>query len=518
MRKGSITIFASLSLMLVASVLLVLAEGARVRSGEVLAEQNTEAVVESLFSQYEIPLWENYHLLARYIPVQEGNLALSGLEIEGEQLTQANANPEGTLFWKNHFMRMEQTQMVFSSYTLLTDDNGKAFQAAVSSYLKENLLTSLLEQPDSAFQELLQKDSDNKDSNNKDSSEIGTNSLDSIDKALDSIEEEKKKAQEENSSENTSGGSGTSFGESNSQKKKIKENPLEVVKEFQSKGILSLVLEDTSQLSEENIDLDCAVSHRTLIQGVNPVQYESSWYDPVLMQQYYKMVFSDFMSEEEGKSLSYEMEYLLCGKESDVENLKAVVYRLLAVREVANLVTLATDSARQSEALTIATAIGGFTGNPAVIEVVRVGILAAWAFVESILDIRSLLQGEKIPLIKSQDQWTSDIWGLSNSTGNYAKAKKCSTGLSYSQYLQNLLYLQNSATTAYRAMDLQEMAIRQMEGYEDFRMDQAIIAMEVEMGYEIEPMFLTNVTIGNVSLQPFSLQTSCKYSYLKAGV
>lgn len=508
MRKGSITIFASLSLMLIASVLLVLVEGARVRSGEVLAEQNTEAVVESLFSQYEIPLWENYHLLARYIPAQEGNLALSGLEIEGEKLTQVNGNPEGTLLWKNHFARMEQTQMVFSSYTLLTDGDGKAFQAAVSSYLKENLLTSLLEQPDSAFQELLQEDSNGE--------EIG--SFDPIDKALDSIEEEKQKASEESSGEDTSGGSGTSFGESNSQKKKIKENPLEVVKEFQSKGILSLVLEDTSQLSEENIDLDCAVSHRTLIQGVNPVQYESSWYDPVLMQQYYKMVFSDFMSGEDGKSLSYEMEYLLCGKESDVENMKSVVYRLLAVREAANLVTLATDSARQSEALTIATAIGGFTGNPAVIEVVKVGILAAWAFVESILDIRSLLQGGKIPLIKSQDQWTSDIWGLSSSAGNYAKAKKCSNGLSYSQYLQNLLYIQNSSITAYRAMDLQEMAIRQIEGYENFRMDQVVIAMEVEMGYEMDPMFLSNVTIGNISLQPFFLQTSCKYSYLKAGV
>lgn len=499
MKKGSITIFAAISLMMVASVLFVLLEGVRIRSGEVLAEQNTEAVMESLFSQYEIPLWEDFHLLARYVPAQEGNLIFSELEAEAAQLTQFNGNPEGTLLWKNHFMRMKQSNMAFSAYTLMTDDHGKAFQAAVSSYIKENFASILLEQSDSTFRELLEGDKSD------------TSQMDSIDEALNSIEKEKKKG-------NRSGGNGASFGNGISSQKEVKENPLEVVKEFQSKGILSLVLEDTNQLSEGEIDLDGVVSHRPLIQGKNSVEYENNWYDPVLVQQYYQMVFSDFLSNQEKSGLSYEIEYLLCGKESDMENLKAVVSRLLVVREAANLVTLAADSARQSEALTMATAIGGFTGNAAVIEVVKIGILAAWAFVESILDVRALLQGDKIPLIKTSEQWTSDIWELSGSAGGYAKAKKCSSGLDYKQYLQNLLYLQNAETSAYRAMDLQENTIRQIEGYEDFRMDQAVIAIEAEATYEMESLFLSNVTIGNVSLQPFSLQAGCKYSYLKAGV
>lgn len=513
MRKGSITIFAALSLMLVASVLFVLLEGVRVRSGEVIAQQNTEAVVESLFSQYEIPLWENYHLLARYVPAQEGNLVFSDLEMEAAQLTEVNANPEGTLFWKNHFLRMGQTRMVFPSYTILTDGNGQAYLTAVSSYMSNHFLSTLLEQPDSSFQELLEGNSGGNSGGEDKGDEITISGMDSIDQALDSIEEEK-----ENAKTDSSGGSGTSFGGESTQKKKVKENPLEVVKEFQTKGILSLVLEDTDQISEEKINLEETVSHRDLIEGMNTQTYESNWYDPVLVQQYYKMVFSDFLKDSDKKSFSYEMEYLLSGKESDMENLKSVVYQLLAVREAANLATLATDSARQNEAYAIATAIGGISGNPAVIEVVQVGILAAWAFVESILDIRSLLQGEQIPLIKSADQWTSDIWQLSSSAGGYAKAKKCASGFNYSQYLQNLLFLQDSKTTAYRAMDLQEEAIRQMEGYEDFRMDQAIIALEVETGYEMESLFLTNVTIGNVSPQPFSFQSGCKYSYLKAGV
>ena len=146
MKKGSITIFAALSLMLVASVLFVLLEGARVRSGEMLTQQNTEAVVESLFSQYEIPLWENYHLLARYVPEQEGNLALGELEQEARSLTEVNMNPEGMLFWKNHMMRMDVTQMAYLSYSLLTDDGGKAYQAAVTSYMKKNPISGLLQE------------------------------------------------------------------------------------------------------------------------------------------------------------------------------------------------------------------------------------------------------------------------------------------------------------------------------------------------------------------------------------
>lgn len=499
MRKGSITIFAALSLMLVASVLFVLLEGVRVKSGEVLAQQNTEAVVESLFSQYEIPLWENYHLLARFVPEQEGNLALGELEQEAAALTQINMNPEGILLWKNHMIRMKPVRMAFLSYSLLTDDRGKAYQAAVTSYMKQNPVSALLTEQNSDFKSLLEGNTEGSSS--------------SVEKAWNSIEAEKEKAKQENN-----GGAGASFGTENTQAaQELKENPLEVVMDFQTKGILNLVLENTNELSNKKISLENAVSHRTLIQGTSGKEYEESWYDPLLIQQYYQSVFSDFHSKNQGTGLSYEMEYLLCGEEGDLENLKGVVYRLLAVREAANLITLASDAARQNEALVIATAIGGFTGNPAVIEVVKVGVLAAWAFIESILDIRALLQGEKIPLIKTSQQWTSDIWGLSDSVGGYAKAKHCSYGMDYSQYLQNLLFFQEGGKTAYRAMDLQEIAINQIEGYEDFRMDQAVISLEVEAAYEMESLFLSNITIGNVKSEPFYMESICEYSYLKAG-
>lgn len=60
----------------------------------------------------------------------------------------------------------------------------------------------------------------------------------------------------------------------------------------------------------------------------------------------------------------------------------------------------------------MAEALAGFTGNPAVVRLVQTGVIAAWAYVESILDIRALLAGDKIALIKTETQWTAQFGSL----------------------------------------------------------------------------------------------------------
>ena len=61
----------------------------------------------------------------------------------------------------------------------------------------------------------------------------------------------------------------------------------------------------------------------------------------------------------------------------------------------------------QSE--TIAAALAGFTGNPAIIKTVQIAVVGAWAYIESIQDIRALLMEGKIALVKSKEQWTTDL-------------------------------------------------------------------------------------------------------------
>ena len=75
----------------------------------------------------------------------------------------------------------------------------------------------------------------------------------------------------------------------------------------------------------------------------------------------------------------------------------------------------------QSE--TIAAALAGFTGNPAIIKTVQIAVVGAWAYIESIQDIRALLMGGKIALVKSKEQWTTDLAHLLQSFQSQTRAK-----------------------------------------------------------------------------------------------
>ena len=61
--KGSITVFAALSMLLVASFLFALLEGARVQGLNTCAELVSEVGITSVCAEYQSPLWEEYRLL-----------------------------------------------------------------------------------------------------------------------------------------------------------------------------------------------------------------------------------------------------------------------------------------------------------------------------------------------------------------------------------------------------------------------------------------------------------------------
>lgn len=103
------------------------------------------------------------------------------------------------------------------------------------------------------------------------------------------------------------------------------------------------------------------------------------------------------------------MEYILCGKDTDKKNLESSIERLMRMREAANVAHIIADREKLNQTLMIATSLAGFSGNPAVVKIVQIGVVAAWAYVESILDLRTLLSGGKISLIKSAAEWTTDL-------------------------------------------------------------------------------------------------------------
>lgn len=448
--QGSITIFSLLSMLLVAATLLSLLEGARFWEIKRLSDLQTRLAVESMFANYSTELWGEYRLLA----CNQG-------EMEEILIRHANgryASDEDSL----NALLFQVREVDICSYTLLTDGEGAAYVAAVSSYMQDNLLYETAKELYSRYEavEKLQE-----------STELD---LSDIDDALESMEEESQESSHRARHISRTGDT---------------ENPLEAIQSLMGAGLMELVIEDTDKVSKTTLDMEQAVSKRQLDRGKNPTYAESGWWEKILLQQYVLTYMSNFCDFKENHFLDYEVEYLIGGKSSDKENMKIVISQLLFIREIANFLYLTTDVSKVSAAEGLALTLVGLSANPILIETVKVGLLTAWAFAESVLDVRALLQGKRIPLLKSEESWTLEIENIASIGEGYSSAKNSKWGLTYKEYLGILLLFQEENTIAMRAMDVQEATIRQKGENPDFKMDQLIVKCFAEITYDYAPLF-----------------------------
>ncbi|MDE7231792.1 MAG: hypothetical protein K2N37_01770, partial [Lachnospiraceae bacterium] len=196
-------------------------------------------------------------------------------------------------------------------------------------------------------------------------------------------------------------------------------------------------------------------------------------------------------NELEKALMQYQMEYILMGQDTDWQNLEQVAKRLLLWREVANVLYILSDGTKVAEAQAMATALTAVILLPALAEPVKYTILFAWAYVESLQDVKTLLSGGRVPIYKTAADWKTGINCIKNVRGSLENDSGGS-GLNYKEYLQIMLFLQNSQTTVERAMDIMEMDIRRTPGNAEFRMDacfdtyQADLSVASRFGYSYE--------------------------------
>lgn len=494
--KGSMTVFATMSIMLVAAFLFALLESARIVEMRKIVQMNTDSVLESVFAAYELPMWESYHLL---MWDAGGNGQISFAEKEAYL---RDLSKDMLISKAANLLQVEMTEVSFDHYLLITDEKGSAFIAAVAAYMKRFFPLESVKQIYGNYEAV----------NELEQSQKGdTAAFEKSLEALEMIEDSDSDIAETDIS------SFNNEQESYSMEKS-QENLLEIVKNAKSSRILNLVISNENTVSNAVVELSGVASHRKLESGTGKLDAQPSWLDSILLEQYLITYFSSYTDVMEDRALQYELEYLLCGKNNDAENLEGSVLRILGIREAANFLYLMSDAAKQGEAMAVATAIAGVTANPAVIEVVKLGLLAAWAFAESILDIRALLDGDVIPLIKSPAQWTSDLYNLPSVFTGSNKAKSSGTGLSYTSYIGILLFFQNADTLAYRAMDMQEVSVRMLDGYHDFQMDHMVLEAEITARYRAHSIFLGMESITAGMEREFGMTGNSAYSYRKAGV
>lgn len=488
--RGSVTVFAAACLLLITSFLFALLEAGYVQGINSTADMTAEIGLESVFAEYQPVLWSDYGLLA--LDGTYGNEKFSADYVTGAYLCALQENLKSQKEGENLFA-LEVSKVSCKEYQLATDGAGAVFLRMLATAMKEKIAGQILEEMKSQYEE-------NQQAEEKSEAKNG------IENGLSAIEEAKK--QEEEKEENNS--------EQGEQKEEVvlevQGNPLEEVKKLKGMTVLSLVIPDVSALSEKKVDFSKSVSKRKLAVGTAKRKQSSSLADKILAAEYCEKMLSNYCSPISGRLLNYELEYILCGKDSDQENLKTTVECLLALRETANFCSIAADNKKSATALAVATALAGASANPLIIEAVKTGVIAAWAYAESVLDVRTLLAGEKISFMKNDTEWTTDLADIMKAISDGGKAKNCENGFSYQDYVKQLLWMKNKKQLAYRTMDLIEQQLQ--EKFPNLRMDALITEIVCESSYQAGNRFSPLVFIGKKQENGYFLQQTKFITYL----
>lgn len=120
-----------------------------------------------------------------------------------------------------------------------------------------------------------------------------------------------------------------------------------------------------------------------------------------------------------------------------------MVNRLFAVREAANAVYLFGSEENYAIAKALGEAIAAALMVPEIGELFTVSLVLGWAFAESVYDVKTLLSGGRIPLLKNDDSWHYGLQGILQ--GDLAEAtilkRQVRQKESYEDYLRVFFFL-----------------------------------------------------------------------------
>lgn len=474
-KRGSVTIFFSLFMAVFLILIQVMFHSVQIAGGRVQVEAGVEEGLYSVFAGYQRELLEKYHVFFLDGGYGSGALQPGYMYQILEESIGRSCSPGKTFrgFRGENQWKISNPSGKICGYTLATDQKGQAFKMQAVDYMKDTVgiqgIQLLLQQMKMQTQIIKEQEQ--------------SGSIDQAKQAFQSYKEEKDKAEQ--------------GGQENSQQELAEPgpvpedfvNPLEVIQQWKDRGILALVLPAEDMISsgkfsgaESLLKRNCEQGMGAIYSGENP---NTAW-NNIIFQEYMVRHLKTYTDEKErdglpGEGLSYQLEYAVAGKNTDMENLKSVVMRLLAVREAANLTFLLSDPSSQAQIQEMALTICSYIGMPFLGSVVSLALQAAWAFGESVLDVRQLLQGQEIPLIKTGTSWQLSLNQLGKLTQGLQNQGTQQKGMSYEEYLRLLLFLGNSQEQVLRTMDIVEQEIRKTEGNGNFRMDLCVSYLKTEI-------------------------------------
>lgn len=434
MKKAEVTAFLSLIFILLVTFIAGVMESASIQMAKNFRRTDVNRAMESVFAEYQKELLENYDIFSLEGTYESGKYS--------EGLVKKRLEYFGAGSMENAIKRIQ----------FLTDNGAEAFYEQVTYYMQHKYGLNHL----------------------KDKLSLTDTWKAQEEKADDYKRESRKKENE------LDGLLGESGGELPSQ-----DNPIAHVSQLKKRSLLDLIMPGNKQVSDKKINLDKTLSKRNKNKGYgdfSDVAADASALSSLMFGEYLLGHFSMATDTKKGGALDYELEYICAGKESDRDNLEAVAKKLILIRFASNYFFIQSSSSKRAEAEALALTLCAIAALPALYEAAAQVILLAWAFGESIVDLRALLNGSRVPMVKSEESWQLSLAGLMKlgESGDVSDGKDCGDGLEYKEYLRMLLFLEKKESTGMRALDMVEQNMQKVHGAKFFRADCCINRMEVK--------------------------------------
>lgn len=471
------TLYLSICFSLMLTLIVYTIESCHLDALAARSESITYISLDSLFGEYCLPLFEKYGLFC---------LNEQGIDMDSllKEYAEANCTIPSSIFTGNDsFLKLSLDNCDVTDITYITDNDGEVFVEQICDYVKylelSSLASQLLEDATTDYPSVYPVD---------ENGELNM-SLDAIDiSALtgfmpDSSENDGK------TSINTDDIDADSFED------KISTSVGHILKN----GLLSFVVENPEEVSSKSIDKStlpsviCQLSEEGIaaqhgyFRNISDASYKKACFC-----EYIANTFSCYTDKSADGSLDYSMEYIVYGSPDDDVNLINCCLQLIVIRTGLNLIHLVSDKDKFNAAMSIAKKAGviPIPGAPYAAQLV---ILTIWATTEAILDVRDLLSGKSVVLLKTDKEWNLSLQGLESFSKSTKSDNRGDSGLSYKRYLEMLIAVQNNISVYYRTMDLIQLDICN-EYSQDFRLSKCVAGIEAELTYTLPFLILSRNT------------------------
>ena len=464
--EGEISIYLSLVFTLIISLLLTVISAARGAALQVLYECAVESALLSVFGEYNQELLDRYDVFFIDLSYLSNSPDPQNLEIKLNEYFEDNFHPENgtSLLFYSDFLDVTNTNVSLTEYELATDSYGEPFKKQVVEYMS-NL--------------------------------VGVNDVKDMTNLISvwdsySLDTEKFPEMQEKAVE-----SFTSSDEDNWEQTVIKDKFRTFI--MYDEHALILMGMDFFKLSFETISVSDTLLHRDKEKGIGDMrEYDFDPTENIFFIEYIMSKMGNYLDQREDTKLKYEAEYIVFGQGADIMNMECMVQNLFNVRALEDYISLNLATDKVDAVRPIGEVLEPVTEIPE--PVITQTILLIWAMAEAVTDVRELIKGERVPLIKTSEQINVSIEGLINLIGEeveldgeVTEAPVSENGIpnitvGYSDYLRVFLYALPSVFKVYRTMDMIEQDLRiSGTGNEFFRFD--VCADKVKAVFSVETGF-----------------------------